>query len=124
MASIRCIKNCILTVLENGEEAEQSFGYGQWLKVKRVEAIDDEYINIIFHDDSAIAGVQKSIFELGYVDLVNAPIDTPVEVVDRQEAPPDEPNVILESPLSLPVDIIGNKEPTYGKPTYGDLTYD
>jgi len=77
--SIRCIKNCYLTVTVDGELEEQRFGFGQWIPVQRIEKIDDQYINIIIDDNTAIAGVQKCLFEMG-----NAPIVPYVE----EEKPP------------------------------------
>jgi hypothetical protein len=104
--AIRCVKNCYLVSIDkNGQEKEQRFVYGRWYRVDHVERIDEEYINVIFEDGSAIAGIQKSIFEMGNAPIVPAP--EPIEKVQEvEEIPPVEK---LDKPIALPVDIIGNQ---------------
>lgn len=107
-ATIRCVKNCYLTVTKDGETKEELFPFGKWYVVERVEEIDANYINVIFSDGSAIAGVQRTIFELCKAPIV--PASQVDDLIELQDAPPDEPSSPFEKPLRLPVDIIGNKD--------------
>jgi hypothetical protein len=98
MATIRCVKTCRLVVTDGDQEREELFSFGTWHKVDYLEKIDNEYINIIFPDGSAVAGVQRQLFEIGNAPMVDAPkeindhpLDTPIskafswKILDRLE---------------------------------------
>jgi hypothetical protein len=110
--TIRCVKNCILTLTRDGETYEEHFPFGRWYKVQCVEIIDQEYMNVIFEDGSAAAGLQRNIFEVGRTVPVTLAMERFPE--EPQDAPEQETQVELSRPLRLPIDIIGNKEPARG----------
>jgi len=58
-----------------------------------------------------VAGVQRSIFEIGHAPVQEIPEQ---KVEEYQDAPPIEPDIVLEEPIRLPVDMIGNREPDRG----------
>jgi len=113
MASIRCVKNCILKVLRDGEPAEEKFVFGRWYMVDYLEELPEGYVNIYYKNGDVVAGVKRSLFEVG-----NATIKSCEEVKEIQEEVVSTlpPATDLEKPIRGSADILSTVGNPDGKP--------